>query len=206
MQEVLLAQLWRRYKPIILIAVIVGTGYGIHMLIRYMKIRADSEKRAAIIVRPEEDEESVSEIGYIYSMRDEMFLREENRINLGWFIKVPATGNRYPADEDFYVRASDGLVTRSAAGYDYRGNWAGSPAGLSPARMPTSIAATPLPSFPQRDRHGCYEICYEVLSLDRRPHYGRACQRRYCSLPTFSIQATTFPLSSSESRCAPWRS
>jgi hypothetical protein len=46
----------------------------------------------------------------------------------------------HPADEDFYVRASDGLVTRSAAGYDYRGNWASSPAGLSPARMPTSIA------------------------------------------------------------------
>ena len=32
-----------------------------------------------------------------------------------------------PADEDFYVRASDGLVTRSAAGYNYRGNWASSP-------------------------------------------------------------------------------
>jgi hypothetical protein len=33
----------------------------------------------------------------------------------------------HPADEDFYVRAFDGLVTRSAAGYDYRGNWASSP-------------------------------------------------------------------------------
>jgi hypothetical protein len=35
----------------------------------------------------------------------------------------------HPADEDFYVRASDGLVTRSAAGYNYKGNWASSPAG-----------------------------------------------------------------------------
>jgi hypothetical protein len=33
----------------------------------------------------------------------------------------------HPADEDFRFRASDGLVTRSAAGYDYRGNWASSP-------------------------------------------------------------------------------
>jgi|HubBroStandDraft_6_1064221.scaffolds.fasta_scaffold748111_1 hypothetical protein len=35
-----------------------------------------------------------------------------------------------PAVEDFYFRASDGLVTRSAAGYDYRGNWASSPGGI----------------------------------------------------------------------------
>jgi hypothetical protein len=33
----------------------------------------------------------------------------------------------HPAYEDFYFRASDGLVTRSAAGYNYRGNWASSP-------------------------------------------------------------------------------
>ena len=32
-----------------------------------------------------------------------------------------------PSDEDFYFRAFDGLVTRSAAGYDCRGNWASSP-------------------------------------------------------------------------------
>jgi hypothetical protein len=32
----------------------------------------------------------------------------------------------FPADEDFYFRASDGLVARSAAGYDYSGNWASS--------------------------------------------------------------------------------
>jgi hypothetical protein len=33
----------------------------------------------------------------------------------------------HPADEDSCFRASGGLVTRSAAGYDYRGNWASSP-------------------------------------------------------------------------------
>src|SRR5713226_3823103 len=31
-----------------------------------------------------------------------------------------------PADGDFYIRASGGLVTRSAAGYHYSGNWASS--------------------------------------------------------------------------------
>jgi len=36
-----------------------------------------------------------------------------------------------PADKDLYFRASDGLVTRSAAGYNYRGNWASSPGRTS---------------------------------------------------------------------------
>jgi len=35
----------------------------------------------------------------------------------------------HPANEDFYSRASDGLVTRSAAGYNYGGNWASSTGG-----------------------------------------------------------------------------
>ena len=35
-----------------------------------------------------------------------------------------------PANRDFYFRASGGLVTRSAAGYDYGGNWASSTGGI----------------------------------------------------------------------------
>ena len=35
----------------------------------------------------------------------------------------------HPADRGFYVRAFDGLVTRTVAGYNYRGNWASSPDG-----------------------------------------------------------------------------
>jgi hypothetical protein len=34
-----------------------------------------------------------------------------------------------PAHEDFYFRAFDGLVTRTAAGYDYGGNWISSTGG-----------------------------------------------------------------------------
>jgi hypothetical protein len=33
------------------------------------------------------------------------------------------------AHEDFYSRASDGLVTRTVAGYSYRDNWASFPGG-----------------------------------------------------------------------------
>jgi hypothetical protein len=31
-----------------------------------------------------------------------------------------------PATRDFYYRASNGLITRTAAGYGYDGNWASS--------------------------------------------------------------------------------
>src|SRR6266581_345228 len=48
----------------------------------------------------------------------------------------------HPADGDFYLRAFDGLVARSAAGYHYRDNWAIFSGGSFPARTPTSIAAT----------------------------------------------------------------
>ena len=85
----------KQYKGIIILGLIVGAGYGGHMLYRYMKIREDSAKRAAEVVRPSQDDDDVAEIGYIYSMRDEVFLRDENQVNLVWFIKVPATGARY---------------------------------------------------------------------------------------------------------------
>jgi hypothetical protein len=55
----------------------------------------DSAKRAAVVVRPRQDDDDVVESGYIYEMRDEVFLLPENRVNLIWFIKVPVTGARY---------------------------------------------------------------------------------------------------------------
>jgi len=48
----------------------------------------------------------------------------------------------HPADGNFYLRAFDGLVTRTAAGYNYRDNGAISSGGSFPARTPTSISAT----------------------------------------------------------------
>jgi hypothetical protein len=35
-----------------------------------------------------------------------------------------------PANRDFYFRAFDGLITRTAAGYSYSGNWASSTGGI----------------------------------------------------------------------------
>ena len=87
--------MWKQYKSVIILALIGGAGYGVHIFYRYVKIREDSAKRAAEVVRPRMSDDDVAEFGYVYSMRDEIFLRDENRVNLVWFIKVPATGARY---------------------------------------------------------------------------------------------------------------
>jgi hypothetical protein len=87
--------MWKQNGAVIVLALIVGAGYGGHMLYRYIKVREDSARRAAEIVQPRLNDDDVAEIGYIYSMRDEIFLRDENRVNLVWFVKVPATGARY---------------------------------------------------------------------------------------------------------------
>lgn len=66
------------------------------MLYRYMKIRQDSAKRAAEIIQPRQDDDVVAEIGYVESMRNELFLRgDDPRRNLVWFVRVPATGADY---------------------------------------------------------------------------------------------------------------
>jgi hypothetical protein len=56
----------------------------------------------------------------------------------------------FPGHGDFYARASDGLVTLPAAGYDYGGRWAAPPAGLSPAGTAASLAAPQVPGEPLR--------------------------------------------------------
>jgi hypothetical protein len=87
--------MWRQYRSIIIVVLIAGAGYGGYILYRYMKISEDSTKRAAQVVQAKQGDDDIAEIGYIYSMRNEFFLRDENRVNLVWFIKVPATGARY---------------------------------------------------------------------------------------------------------------
>src|SRR4051812_28726081 len=54
-----------------------------------------------------------------------------------------------PATGGFYIQASDGSVTLPVAGYDYNSLWAPLLAGLSPAGMAASLAATDLTRFPQ---------------------------------------------------------
>jgi hypothetical protein len=92
---IILLLVWQRYKPVIVLVIIAGGSYGIYMLNRYIKIESDFNRRTAIVVHPKLDDASVAEIGYIYSMRRDVFIRPDNTLNLVWFIKIPATGRRY---------------------------------------------------------------------------------------------------------------
>src|SRR5258708_24028258 len=93
--------MWGQNKGIMIVALIVGAGYGGELLYRYVKVEQDVARRAAVVIRPKLDDDDVSEIGYVYSMRDEIYLREAPEKNLVWFIKVPATGARYSCQYEY---------------------------------------------------------------------------------------------------------
>lgn len=59
-----------------------------------MKIQSELREKSSRVVRPSVDDESVSEIGYVYSMRRETYIRE-GRLNLVWFIAVPSKNTRW---------------------------------------------------------------------------------------------------------------
>jgi hypothetical protein len=93
--------MWRQYKVIIIVGLTVGAGYGGHFLYRYVKVEQDVARRAAVVVHVKMDDDDVDEIGYIYEMRDEIYLRDMPEKNLVWFIKVPATGVRYSCQYEY---------------------------------------------------------------------------------------------------------
>jgi hypothetical protein len=93
--------MWGPYKGVIIVGLIIGAAYGGHLLYRYVKVEQDVTRRAAVVVRIKTDDDDVAEIGYIYEMRDEIYLREMPEKNLIWFIKVPATGARYSCQYEY---------------------------------------------------------------------------------------------------------
>jgi hypothetical protein len=79
------------YFTVVIVGPIV---YGVHLIENYQKVHAEIREEAATVIKPAVDEGSVSEVGYIFSMRRETYIRDPN-FNLVWFIAVPATGERY---------------------------------------------------------------------------------------------------------------
>jgi hypothetical protein len=60
----------------------------------FRRLEADTRKKESWIVPPTVDEESVSEIGYVHSLRNEINFREHKR-DIMWWVKVPATNKTY---------------------------------------------------------------------------------------------------------------
>jgi hypothetical protein len=85
-----------------------------HLYANYEKIQADLQRKSAIAVQPTVGAGDASEIGYIYSMRRETYIRE-GRLNLVWFVVVPATNIHYSCSyeagfPDFKTGDSVGII------------------------------------------------------------------------------------------------
>jgi hypothetical protein len=120
--------MWRQHKGIIILGLVIGTGYGGHLLYRYVKVEQDVARRAAEVVRVKMHDDDVAQVGYIYEMRDEIYLRDMPEKNLVWFIKVPASGVRYSCQyesgfpdfrkgDDVRISHPDDLTKGSGMGY-----------------------------------------------------------------------------------------
>jgi hypothetical protein len=75
-------------------AVLLIGAYGIHLYLNYAKIQARLRALSGVRLHAKVDNESVSEIGYIFEMRRDMYIREGG-FNIVWFIDVPSTNRRY---------------------------------------------------------------------------------------------------------------
>lgn len=91
----------KKWCPLLIavLVLIAGAGYLIHLYLNYSEIQATLKLRAAVPVHAAVDSESVSEVGYIYGMRDETYIRE-GRFNLVWFVVVPSTNRKYSCPYD----------------------------------------------------------------------------------------------------------
>lgn len=78
---------------ITVLVIITGTllGYSWH------NIQTDTRVREQKVDDPHVDEDSVSEIGYIYQVRREMRLWHGRR-DIAWWVKVPTTNRIYYCD------------------------------------------------------------------------------------------------------------
>ena len=68
--------------------------YVAHLYKNYSKIENELREKSSRIINPNVDDESVSEIGYIFSMRREKNIGE-GRLNLVWFVVVPSKNTRW---------------------------------------------------------------------------------------------------------------
>lgn len=94
----------RKAATYLVLAAVVSTPllYLGHLYANYRKIQTELARKSATIVRPSVRNGDASDLGYIYSMRRETRIRE-GRLNLVWFVVVPATNVHYscPYEEGY---------------------------------------------------------------------------------------------------------
>jgi len=85
---------WLVLGLVVGLVVCVPLFYLGHLYANYEKIQTELTRASAVVVHPTVKDGEVSEIGYIYDMRRDTYIRE-GHMNLVWFIAVPATKDRY---------------------------------------------------------------------------------------------------------------
>jgi hypothetical protein len=89
----------QKHKGLIVVLLVIALGHGLHLLLNYEKIQRTLRENSAHVIHPKVDDDAKAEIGYIYQMRDENFIRE-GKLNLVWFVVVPATNVHYSCSYD----------------------------------------------------------------------------------------------------------
>ena len=72
-------------------AALIYAGYKVR---NHLKIQRYLDKKSAIVVHPKVGENDASDFGYIYSMRRDTPIHDDE-LNLVWFVVVPATNVHY---------------------------------------------------------------------------------------------------------------
>jgi len=110
--------------PLIGLVVCIGLIYGGYRLKNHLKVQRELERKSAIVVHPKVGEGDASDLGYIYSMRRDTPIHDDE-LNLVWFVVVPATNVHYTCSyeagfPDFKVGDSVRLIhTKSDDDADY---------------------------------------------------------------------------------------
>jgi hypothetical protein len=81
-------------KTFRVLGVIVAAILIVVAVVFFRQLGADSWRKESWIVPPTVDDESVSEVGYVHSLRSEINFREQKR-EIMWWVKVPATNKTY---------------------------------------------------------------------------------------------------------------
>jgi hypothetical protein len=91
---ILLAMPKAQLRLLIGLAVCAALIYAGYKVRNHLKIQRYLDKKSAIVVHPKVGENDASDFGYIYSMRRDTPIHDDE-LNLVWFVVVPATNVHY---------------------------------------------------------------------------------------------------------------
>jgi hypothetical protein len=84
---------------IVCLVMCVPLLYGGHLLANYQGTQKDLAQKSTRTIHPSVDDDDASDLGYIYNVRREIYIRE-GKLVLVWFVVVPATNVHYSCSYD----------------------------------------------------------------------------------------------------------